>query len=67
MSVTDQIATVIRSFPFWDYGMSDVDPNDRYAEWVTDLAARIANEVTVDPDHNEDPDDTERKPRDDRP
>ncbi len=63
MSTTDQIAAVIRNFPFWDYGMSDVNPNDRYAEWVADLAAPIADEVTARPDHDEAPDNTERTPR----
>lgn len=38
----DQIAAVLRGFPFWDYGMDDVDPRSEYAEWVPALAERIA-------------------------
>lgn len=41
----------IRDFPFWDYGMDDVDPKSEYAEWVPDLANEISNalrEVEID-------------------
>lgn len=38
----ERIAAAIRSFNFGDYGMDDVDPRSQYAEWVPDLAERIA-------------------------
>lgn len=31
----------IREFPFWNYGMDEVDPKNRYAEWVPVLAASV--------------------------
>ena len=36
------IANAIRQFPFWDYGMDDVDPTSECAEWVPDLAMAIS-------------------------
>lgn len=47
MTAADQIAAVIRNFPFWDYGIV-VNPGDRHAEWVGDLAQRVADEVCAD-------------------
>jgi hypothetical protein len=44
-STADQIAEVIREFPFHDYGMDEVDPRSEYAEWVPALAAGIAAHV----------------------
>lgn len=41
MNDLDRIAQAIRDFDFGDYGMSDVDPNSEYAEWVPALAAKI--------------------------
>lgn len=38
---TEIVAAAIREFPFWDYGMDDVDPKSEYAEWVPDLAKQI--------------------------
>jgi hypothetical protein len=38
----------IRAFPFWDYGMDDVDPNDEYAEWVWELAVKVADSVLAE-------------------
>lgn len=34
-------AKAIKKFPFDDFGMDDVDPKSRYAEWVPVLARRI--------------------------
>ena len=35
----------IREFPFWDYGMDEVDPKSEYAEWVPELAAVVEEAV----------------------
>lgn len=53
MTTTDKVAAVIRNFPFWDYGMPDVNPNDRYAEWVPDLAKRIADGIAAGTDEGQ--------------
>jgi hypothetical protein len=37
-TIRDTLASVIRAFPFWDYGLDGVDPESEYAEWVTNLA-----------------------------
>src|SRR5262245_9549424 len=31
----------VREFPFWDYGMDEVDPRSEYAEWVLPLTTKI--------------------------
>lgn len=35
----------IREFPFWNYGMDDVDPQADTAEWVFHLAAAVERAV----------------------
>lgn len=35
----------IRNFPFWNYGMDDVDPGAKTAEWVPKLAAAVEKAV----------------------
>lgn len=41
------VEQAIRKFPFWNYGLDEVDPNDDFAEWVEDLAAAIATKLTA--------------------
>ena len=44
----DVIANVILDFPFWDYWLtSEIDPHSKHAEWVRDLAAKIAAVLAV--------------------
>ena len=45
MTTEEIVADVIRNFPFWDYGMDDVDPKSEYAEWVPALARKIAEKI----------------------
>ncbi|MEV0382346.1 hypothetical protein [Nonomuraea sp. NPDC050643] len=35
----------IRDFPFWNYGLDMVDPNDKNAEWVPDLAKKVIEHI----------------------
>ena len=39
------VSNAIRAFPFWDFGMDDVDPNDEAAEWVFELAVKVTETV----------------------
>lgn len=41
MTQRDQAIQAIRDFAFWNYGLNDTDPNDKYAEWVPDLADKV--------------------------
>lgn len=38
----------IRNFPFWDYGMDQVDPKASTAEWVPALAEAVTLAVVKD-------------------
>jgi hypothetical protein len=50
VTTTQQIITeAIREFPFWDYGMDDVDPRSEYAEWVPALAKQITDAIAALP------------------
>ncbi|MFC4006573.1 hypothetical protein ACFOY2_05030 [Nonomuraea purpurea] len=42
------IEKAIREFPFWDYGMDNVDPESEYAEWVPALALAISDALAAD-------------------
>lgn len=48
MTTQEIIQGAIKEFPFWDYGLNDVDPESEYAEWVPDLAQKIAQALAVD-------------------
>lgn len=41
MSTREEVIKAIRKFPFWDYGMDEVDPTGKSAEWVPALADKI--------------------------
>ena len=43
MSQRDQAIQAIRDFAFWNYGLNDTDPNDKYAEWVPALADSVVS------------------------
>lgn len=42
------IEQAIRDFPFSNYGLGDVDPNHRDAEWVPALAKKIVAALAGD-------------------
>lgn len=45
-AVINAVAKAIKKFPFDDYGLDEVDPKSKYAEWVPALAQRIVGALT---------------------
>jgi len=44
----EKVVAAIKAFHFWNYGMDDVDPNHKFAEWVPDLADAIVAALSAD-------------------